>query len=207
VKTDRFPLAVLLAAAGLVAAVTFIVSAHGLWDLGQRVMGLPQNIAWCVPAGLDGAQLVAIAAVFITRGADWRIRVYLWTVSLITVGLSMAGNAWDSSVRSLTQAGIIATMVSPALLALTAHVIVVVWRATHPEVEPAAAPVVVRERQPSKPKPAKTGSRKPLPVADVARLRGEGLTVPQIATTLKISESGVHRARRLATASLNGDAA
>jgi len=205
-KSDRFPLAVLLAAAGLVAAVTFIVSAHGLWDLGQRVMGLPQNIAWCVPAGLDGAQLVAIAAVFITRGADWRIRVYLWTVSLITVGLSMAGNAWDSSVRSLSQAGIIATMVSPALLALTAHVIVVVWRATHPEVEPAPAPVMVRERQPSRPKTTTTDRR-----ARVQALVAEGLTYQEVADKLKVSLSTVNRAVKKPkpelVPSLNGDAA
>jgi hypothetical protein len=194
-KSDRFPLAVLLAAAGLVAAVTFIVSAHGLWDLGQRVMGLPQNIAWCVPAGLDGAQLVAIAAVFITRGADWRIRVYLWTVSLITVGLSMAGNAWDSSVRSLTQAGIIATMVSPALLALTAHVIVVVWRATHPEPEAEDVPIVVKKRQPSKPKAAKVSA---------------GKTRKQLAAELKVSERTVYRRLQQnpeLVPSLNGDAA
>jgi hypothetical protein len=188
-KSDRFPLAVLLAAAGLVAAVTFIVSAHGLWDLGQRVMGLPQNIAWCVPAGLDGAQLVAIAAVFITRGADWRIRVYLWTVSLITVGLSMAGNAWDSSVRSLSQAGIIATMVSPALLALTAHVIVVVWRATHPEVEPAKAATVVRERQPRKPKLRIVGDKP----AKARAMAADGMTRTEIATRLGVGERTVYR--------------
>jgi hypothetical protein len=169
-------------------------------------MGLPQNIAWCVPAGLDGAQLVAIAAVFITRGADWRIRVYLWTVSLITVGLSMAGNAWDSSVRSLSQAGIIATMVSPALLALTAHVIVVVWRATHPEPEAETVPVVVRERQPSKLKPATSDRR-----ARVQALIDQGLTYQEVADKLKISLSTVNRAVKKPkpelVPSLNGDAA
>jgi hypothetical protein len=206
VKSDRFPLAVLLGAVALIAAVAFAVSAHGLYDFGQRVMGLPGVMAAGVPIILDAGQLAAIAAAFLNRGKPLHVRFYMWTAMALTVALSMTGNAWDAHVRDLTRAGVYATMIAPALLALFAHVIVITWRHREPAVTTVKTTVKiadpVKERQPSKPKPTDRPAK-------IRQLHSQGLTQKQVATELDTSVRTVARywPKPELVPSLNGDAA
>jgi Protein of unknown function (DUF2637) len=209
VKSDRFPLAVLLGAVALIAAVAFAVSAHGLYDFGQRVMGLPGIMAAGVPIILDAGQLAAIAAAFLNRGKPLHVRFYMWTAMALTVALSMTGNAWDAHVRDLTRAGVYATMIAPALLALFAHVIVITWRHREPAVAVQPEKAEVRERQP---RPAKSVNGKVDP-AEVRRLQAQRWTQKRVAKELDTTVRTVSRywdkkqPKPELVPSLNGDAA
>jgi hypothetical protein len=126
--SDRLPMYTVLAGVGVLLTVTFSVSAHGLYDFGWRVMGLPKWMAPSVPIGLDFAQLVMVAATFLTRHAIWRVRSYMWLGFGITIGLSVAANRQDAIVRGLSRAGVWSTMASPAVMAFMVHVGIIVWR-------------------------------------------------------------------------------
>jgi len=76
-----------------VLAIAFAMSYHGLFVLGERIMGWPVYLCVVAPIGLDVFSLVGLLATFLTRDAHWRVRLYCWGALLFTVALSIGGNA------------------------------------------------------------------------------------------------------------------
>jgi hypothetical protein len=126
--TLTFALVALIGCTILVAAVTFVLSFHGLDDYGRRVARLTY-LSPLVPIGVDGLTLVAVAATSILRHAPWHIRAYAWLVFAISVGLSVAGNLSHAVAEQLTWQGEIGAAASPLLLALASHLVIVTLRA------------------------------------------------------------------------------
>lgn len=112
----------------VVAAVTFVISFHGLDDYGKRVANLG-NLSPLVPLGVDGLTLVAIAATSILRHAPWHVRAYAWLVFTISVALSVAGNMSHAIAEGLSWQGEIGSAASPGVLALASHLVIVTLRA------------------------------------------------------------------------------
>lgn len=112
----------------LVAAVTFVLSFHGLDDYGRRVAGL-SRLSPLVPVGVDGLTLVAVSATSILRHAPLHVRAYAWFVFAISVGLSVAGNLSHAIADNLTWQGEIGSAAWPMLLAVASHLVIVTLRA------------------------------------------------------------------------------
>jgi hypothetical protein len=123
----RVALAALLASALLVAAVTFVLSFHGLSDYGFRVAGFG-SLSPLVPVGADGMALVAVAATFLLRHARLRVRLYAWSVFAVAVASSVAGNLSHAASRHLATEGMIGAAVWPVFLAMASHLVIVVRR-------------------------------------------------------------------------------
>lgn len=145
----------------LVAAVTFVLSFHGLDDYGRRVAGL-SRLSPLVPVGVDGLTLVAVSATSILRHAPLHVRAYAWFVFAISVGLSVAGNLSHAIADNLTWQGEIGSAAWPMLLAVASHLVIVTLRARErqrdaqdeatpatddaPSERQAPAPTVARQR-------------------------------------------------------------
>jgi hypothetical protein len=76
-----------------VLAIGFVMSFHGLFVFGDKIMHWAVALCALAPVGLDVFSMLALLATFLTRDARWRIRAYTWFVFGVTVGLSIAGNA------------------------------------------------------------------------------------------------------------------
>lgn len=113
----------------LVALVTFTLSFHGLDGYGRHLAGIPWQLAWLVPVGVDGLTLCGVAATFLLRHAHRRARAYAWLVFAVAVALSVAGNVLDAAARNLPTAGLAGSAAWPILLALASHLVVVARRA------------------------------------------------------------------------------
>jgi hypothetical protein len=126
-----------------VLAIAFAMSYHGLFVLGERIMGWPVYLCIVAPIGLDVFSLVGLLATFLTRDAHWRVRLYCWGALLFTVALSIGGNAvsafWlldrvarlaDVTFRwGYAQVSAVAfAAVWPVLSAVALHVLIVVRR-------------------------------------------------------------------------------
>jgi hypothetical protein len=118
----------LLAFTLFVGAVTFVLSFYGLRDYGWRVAGVPRPVAWLVPVGVDLLSLVGVAATFALRHAPWKPRSYAWTVFGVAVAASMGGNLSHAQAHHLTWQGRVGATAWPVFLALSAHMVIVVWR-------------------------------------------------------------------------------
>ena len=126
-----------------VLAIAFAMSYHGLFVLGERIMGWPVYLCVVAPIGLDVFSLVGLLATFLTRDAHWRVRLYCWAALLFTVALSIGGNA-ISAFWLLDHVAVLAgqtfewgyaqvsavafAAVWPALAAIALHVLIVVRR-------------------------------------------------------------------------------
>lgn len=126
-----------------VLAIAFAMSYHGLFVLGERIMGWPVYLCVVAPIGLDVFSLVGLLATFLTRDAHWRVRLYCWAALLFTVALSIGGNA-ISAFWLLDRVAVLAgetfrwgyaqvsavafAAVWPALAAIALHVLIVVRR-------------------------------------------------------------------------------
>lgn len=144
------PLAVMLLVTALVATATFVLSAHGLIDYGRNVAGVPSDMAWLLPVGIDLLSVAAIAATFVLRGAPLRYRVYSWSVFGVTVVASIGGNLAHADYRHLSWQGSIGATIWPVLLAFTVHLLIVVWRYIEASLQRATSP----EFSPRPPVPA-----------------------------------------------------
>lgn len=112
----------------LVAAVTFVLSFHGLDDYGRRVAHM-SRLSPLVPIGVDGLTLVAVMATSILRHAPLHVRAYAWFVFAISVALSVAGNLSHAIADHLTWQGEIGSAAWPMLLAVASHLVIVTLRA------------------------------------------------------------------------------
>lgn len=216
-------LAVLLGATVLVAAVTFVLSFHGLTDYGQRVAGIEGRLAWLIPLGVDGLTLCAVAATFLLRHAELRVRAYAWLVFGVAVAASVAGNLSHAASRRLTSDGMVGAAAWPILLALASHLVIVSRRAmerqgaatspgtaptapppaSHRDVAPApSAPPTAAEATETASPPAarrtparrRTATAKPDDARSEARRRyADGDKVAEIVLALKVSRKTVER--------------
>jgi hypothetical protein len=146
--TSRVANIALLGFTFLVAAVTFVLSFHGLDDYGRRVAQLG-ILSPLVPVAVDGLTLVAVAATTILRNAEARVRAYAWFVFTIAVGLSIGGNLSHADSRHMSASGKVGALASPILLALASHLAIVTRRAI--ERANARRAVEVAERQAAAP--------------------------------------------------------
>lgn len=126
--TSRVAYRALLGFTYVVAAVTFVLSFHGLDDYGRRVaqVGILSPL---VPVAVDGLTLVAVFATLLLRHAKWTVRAYAWFVFAVAVALSIGGNLAHAASRHLTVAGKVGAAASPILLALASHLVIVTRRA------------------------------------------------------------------------------
>jgi hypothetical protein len=118
----------LAGAAAVVTLVTFAVSFHGIFDLLLHIARLPWYLAALGPFGVDFFALVGIAASFVMRHEHWRRRAYALLVTLAALAMSVAGNAVDAQARHLPLAGIVALALSPVVVWLSSHLMVVARR-------------------------------------------------------------------------------
>jgi hypothetical protein len=119
---------VLLTCTVLVAIAMFALSFYGLEDYGRTGMGLPGELSWMVPIGIDLFSLCGISATYLLRNARLKVRAYAWTVFLVPTLLSMLGNFAHAEHRALGIAGIGGAAAVPLVLALAAHLVVVTRR-------------------------------------------------------------------------------
>jgi uncharacterized protein DUF2637 len=126
--TSRVANFALLGFTFIVAAVTFVLSFHGLDDYGHRVAQLGK-LSPLVPVAVDGLTLVAVAATTILRNAEARVRAYAWFVFTIAVALSIGGNLSHADSRHMSASGKVGALASPILLALASHLAIVTRRA------------------------------------------------------------------------------
>ncbi len=166
--SSRLAHTALLSFTVVVAAVTFVLSFHGLSDYGARVAGIGGLMSWLVPIGVDGLTLCAVAATFLLRHSQFHVRAYAWAVFGVAVAASVAGNVSHAESRHLTWDGQVGAAAWPVLLALASHLVIVTRRALEQPrrtEQPAAAeptavpatPIVPSQRQPSAtPRPSTT---------------------------------------------------
>lgn len=184
-----------LACTALVAVVTFALSFAGLRDYGLNVAGVPWQLAWLVPIGIDGLTVASIAATFALRQEPWHVRLYAWLVFFAALAASVAGNLSHAVHRNLSWDGAAGAGAWPALLALASHLVVVTWRRVERQapIRPAAKPGAVTGT--TEPKP--TRQAKPKPVTDkpdpVVALLTAGKTQPEIAEQTGLSVRTVAR--------------
>ena len=110
-----------------VAAVTFVISFHGLNLFGRDVMRL-SGLSPLVPAGVDLAALVALLASHLRRGESLGRRAYAWAVFAVTAALSVAGNLADGMARGLPAAGLVGVAAAPVVFVLVSHLAITSWR-------------------------------------------------------------------------------
>lgn len=196
----------LIAFTGLVAVVTFVLSFHGLSDYGSRVAGIEGWQSWLVPVGVDGLTLCAIAATFVLRHENWRVRFYAWCVFAVAIGASVAGNLSHAAERHLKPEGMAGAAAWPILLALASHLVIIARRAAdrrdvRPAPKPTPAPVAVPASQP-RPAPvtvATVATRKAPVVRDSdAKTRAcemwtQGKSCQDIADALGVSKKSAER--------------
>lgn len=120
----------LLAGLAVVAAVNFSLSFEGLYDFGRRLSQLHPILASFVPIGIEGFTLCTIGAIYILRHAPLRIRMFCWTVFVVPVALSVAGNVSHATTRGLHSVAVVASAFWPILLTLATHLVVVTVRYT-----------------------------------------------------------------------------
>lgn len=135
--TAKAALWVLIAFAGLVAAITFVLSFAGLDDYGRTVAG-EGHLSALVPLGVDGLTLVGVVATYMLRTAPWHVRAYAWGVFAIALGASIAGNLSHALAHHLSRQGQVGAAAWPVFLALASHVVIVVRRRQEPRRIPAA---------------------------------------------------------------------
>lgn len=126
---SRFAHIALLFFTVVVAAVTFVLSFHGLSDYGARVAGIGGLMSWLVPIGVDGLTLCAVAATFLLRHSQFHVRAYAWAVFGVAVAASVAGNVSHAESRHLAWDGQVGAAAWPVLLALASHLVIVTRRA------------------------------------------------------------------------------
>ncbi len=177
-----------------VAAVTFVISFHGLNLFGRDVMRL-SGLSPLVPAGVDLAALVALLASHLRRGESLGRRAYAWAVFAVTAALSVAGNLADGMARGLPAAGLVGVAAAPVVFVLVSHLAITSWRGgAATDVAPSAklaegavepVPTDVLTSEPAKPSPAavkiaKVRERFPAASQDQVAKRA-GLTVRTVA--------------------------
>jgi hypothetical protein len=165
----------LLGFAIVVAAVTFVLSFHGLDGYGRDVARVGERLSWLVPLGVDGLTLTAVAATFLLRNAAWRVRAYAWFVFVVANGASVAGNLSHGKSQHLSPDGMVGAAAWPLLLALASHLAIVTRRsldkAEVADVAPAGPRTVVTPVQVSAPVAAADvamSQTSPQPAAPVA---------------------------------------
>lgn len=119
--------------AALVVLAGMILSYNALAVLALSA-GIDPVLSWAYPGVIDGVIITGSVAAYVLRRARLRIRLYLWSLIGVAVGLSIVGNA----THALTHGGLMTlpplaaaavSAVPPASLAAALHVIVVLWRA------------------------------------------------------------------------------
>lgn len=158
---------VLMAVTGFVAAVTFALSALGLFGFAHDGMRLSVEAAWMVPLGVDLLSVAGMVATYALRNSRTRRRVYAWTVFGFAVVASVAGNEAHAAERNLPPAGMAAAALPPVFLALAVHLLIVVRR----DLEtvplkfrpPALTPPVVAQVAGHTPRPAAPSAAPALP--------------------------------------------
>ena len=182
--TLTFALVALIGCTILVAAVTFVLSFHGLDDYGNRVARLAY-LSPLVPIGVDGLTLVAVAATSILRHAPWHIRAYAWLVFAISVGLSVAGNLSHAVAEQLTWQGEIGAAASPLLLALASHLVIVTLRAIERQQEAQRAAQAGDSDAPDVATPDAPASRPVAPTHDTPPARPSHPVAPRHVTVTR----------------------
>lgn len=174
-------LAVVAIGLAVVVSCSFVVAFAGLLDFGTRVAHMHVMLAVAASLSVEGMTVCSIGATYALRHAPWRMRLFAWCVFVVPVGLSVSGNVAHAQSRHLSPAAQVAAGISPILLALGTHLLVVVAR-YHERVRAAktTAPVATgdtstpavaapkpepRPTQRSQPKPA-TPAPKTTPVDD-----------------------------------------
>ncbi len=179
--------------AALVVAAGMILSYNALAVLALSA-GIDPVLSWAYPGVIDGVILTGSVAAYVLRRARLRIRLYLWSLIGVAVGLSIVGNA----THALTHGGLMTlpplaaaavSAVPPASLAAALHVIVVLWRALgtaqsdDSDAAPEATPVEVtempvlatRKETPNGREPALRNARPPARKSRTSRARLEAM--------------------------------
>lgn len=186
----------LLVCTVLVAAVTFALSFYGLEDFGRTGMQLPVPLSWLVPIGVDLFSLCGIAATYLLRDANWRVRLYAWAVFLVPTGLSVAGNMAHAQHRQMDSSGVVGAAVAPVLLALATHLVVVVRRHLQADTDPDMDEGTDIDPYPQVSGPADVDGADSEEVTQMARalvVRRRGGTVAEQAAAAGVAERTVRR--------------
>lgn len=121
-------LAALIVVVGLAAVISagFALSFHAIGAVG-RVSGMRSDLAWLLPAAVDGAMAVGTVTAVVVRRLQ-RPTVYPWTVVLVNTAISVACNglhAYEGTTMALPTAIAVAVSAVPAVnLALSVHLLV-----------------------------------------------------------------------------------
>lgn len=112
----------------IVVLCSFVVAFTGMFDFGIRVGQLHPVLAVAAALSVEGLTICTIGATYALRHAPWRMRVFAWFVFVVPLALSVAGNVGHARERGLSISGQVAAGISPMLLALGMHTLVVVAR-------------------------------------------------------------------------------
>jgi hypothetical protein len=187
--TVNWPSVARNAATTSVAAVAAVVSYHHQVKVASAV-GEDRPVALILPLSVDGLMVVAGMAMFKDK-KHWQARV------AFALGIAASVTANIAAAQPTLGARLVAAWPAVALL-MTVELL-----SRTPKVAEEPEPVVVRERQPSRPKPAKVNAGK------IRQLHSQGLTQKQVARQLDTSVRTVARywPKPELVPSLNGDAA
>lgn len=121
-------LAALIVVVGLVAVISagFALSFDAIGAVG-RASGMRSDLAWLLPAAVDGAMAVGTVTAVVVRRLR-RSTVYPWTVVLVNTTISVACNglhAYEGATMTLPTSIAVAVSAVPAVnLALSVHLLV-----------------------------------------------------------------------------------
>lgn len=116
----------------LVAIANGILSSVGLYHYGNKVQGLPPQLAILEPVSVEGMTVAAIAAIYILRHAGFWTRLYCWLVFGVAVGASVAGNiahvAYTDDKKGVALVFAVGAAIQPVFLTLSTHLLIVAMR-------------------------------------------------------------------------------
>lgn len=133
----RWPLSVRLGATA--TAVVALGSAVLSWDAlswGAGQLGVDGRLTWLFPVVIDGVIAVGTITALALRGAELRVRLYVWVLLVGAVCASVVGNAAHAAAGSPVH---VAGAALPAVaLAASLHLLVILVRHVGPMAEAAS---------------------------------------------------------------------
>jgi hypothetical protein len=184
------------AATGVVALGSAVLS----WDAlswGARQLGVDAHLTWLYPVVIDGTIVVGTVTALALRGAEVRIRLYVWTLLVGAISASVIGNGAHAAGGSPIH--MVGASVPAVALAASLHLLVILVRHA-PEV-PIDAAEVAEDGQPDRPEDRSQDSRADKSdrvTEDVFRqaLREVGTGQTELADHLGVTKRSVRRYER-----------
>ena len=189
--------------AALVTVAAWVLSYEALAE-GARAIGIRPELSWLYPVVVDGVVATAYVATFALRDAHARTRLYVWTIMLGAIALSVTGNGFHAVLHAgslgLPLAVAIPGSAIPALsLACVIHLHVVLARVELREAtgQPQAQPrQVALQRVAQVERSAGRTEDRYRALAAEARARGEHLSDRAAATELGVSRQRIATLRQ-----------